>query len=158
MLCVKIQSVDRDKVNYISFMPRIFGLILPDTKRIDYGLTLLKGIGWTTSKKVLAQAGVKAEKRSKDITEEELKKITMAIEKTYKVEGDLREEVMENIKRLREIGTYRGSRHAHNLPVHGQRTKSNARTKRGKRKTVGALKKEDQVKMEAAKTANASGK
>ncbi len=139
-------------------MPRIFGLILPDTKRIDYGLTLLKGIGWTTSKKVLAQAGVKAEKRSKDITEEELKKITMAIEKTYKVEGDLREEVMENIKRLREIGTYRGSRHAHNLPVHGQRTKSNARTKRGKRKTVGALKKEDQVKMEAAKTANASGK
>ncbi len=139
-------------------MPRIFGLILPDTKRVDYGLTLLKGIGWTTSKKVLAQTGVKAEKRCKDITEEELKKITMAIEKTYKVEGDLREEVMENIKRLREIGTYRGSRHAHNLPARGQRTKSNARTKRGKRKTVGALKKEDQVKMEAAKTANASSK
>lgn len=139
-------------------MPRIFGLILPDNKRIDYGLTLLKGIGWTTSQKVLAQAGVKAEKRAKDINEEELKKITMAIEKTYKVEGDLREEVNENIKRLREIGTYRGSRHAHNLPVRGQRTKSNARTKRGKRKTVGALKKEDQVKMEAAKTANASAK
>lgn len=139
-------------------MPRIFGLILPDNKRIDYGLTLLKGIGWTTSKKVLVQAGVKADKRSKDINEEELKKITMAIEKTYKVEGDLREEVNENIKRLREIGTYRGSRHAHNLPVRGQRTKSNARTKRGKRKTVGALKKEDQVKMEAAKTANASAK
>ena len=139
-------------------MPRIFGLILPDNKRIDYGLTLLKGIGWTTSKKVLTQAGVKAEKRAKDINEEELKKITMAIEKTYKVEGDLREEENENIKRLREIGTYRGSRHAHNLPVRGQRTKSNARTKRGKRKTVGALKKEDQVKMEAAKTANASAK
>jgi small subunit ribosomal protein S13 len=139
-------------------MPRIFGLILPDNKRIDYGLTLLKGIGWSTSKKVLIQAGVKPEKRSKDITEEELKKISMAIEKTYKVEGDLREEVTENIKRLREIGTYRGSRHAHNLPVHGQRTKSNARTKRGKRKTVGALKKEDQVKMEAAKTASSSAK
>lgn len=137
-------------------MPRIFGLILPDTKRIDYGLTLLKGIGWTTAKKVLIQAGVNAGKRSKDITEEELKKISVAIEKTYKVEGDLREEVTENIKRLREIGTYRGSRHAHNLPVHGQRTKSNARTKRGKRKTVGALKKEDQVKMEAAKSANTS--
>jgi small subunit ribosomal protein S13 len=137
-------------------MPRIFGLILPDNKRIDYGLTLLKGIGWTISKKVLTQAGVKPETRSKDITEEELKKISVAIEKTYKVEGDLREEVNENIKRLREIGTYRGSRHAHNLPVHGQRTKSNARTKRGKRKTVGALKKEDQVKMAAATTANAS--
>jgi len=139
-------------------MPRIFGLILPDNKRIDYGLTLLKGIGWSTSKKVLAQADVKSEKRSKDITEEELKRISMAIEKTYKVEGDLREEVTENIKRLREIGTYRGSRHAHNLPVRGQRTKSNARTKRGKRKTVGALKKEDQVKMEAAKQASSSAK
>lgn len=136
-------------------MPRIFGLILPDNKRIDYSLTLLKGIGWTISKKALAQAGVAPEKRSKDITEEELKKISVAIEKTYKVEGDLREEVNENIKRLREIGAYRGTRHAHNLPSRGQRTKSNARTKRGKRKTVGALKKEDQVKMAAAKTANA---
>lgn len=130
-------------------MPRIFGLILPDNQRIDYGLTLLKGIGWTTSKKVLTQVGIKPEKRAKELTEEELKKITMAIEKTYKVEGDLREETTENIKRLREIGTYRGIRHAHNLPVRGQRTKSNARTKRGKRRTVGALKKEDQVKLAA---------
>ncbi len=137
-------------------MPRIFGLILPDAKRIDYSLTLLKGIGWTTAGQVLTHAGVKPEKRVKDITEDELKKIILAIEKTYKVEGDLREEVVENIKRLREIGTYRGSRHAHNLPVRGQRTKSNARTKRGKRKTVGALKKEDQVKLETAKVANAS--
>lgn len=139
-------------------MPRIFGLILPDEKRVDYSLTLLKGLGWTTSKKVLNQAGVSPAKRVKELTEDDLKKITVAIEKTYKVEGDLREEIVENIKRLREIGTYRGSRHAHNLPVRGQRTKSNARTKRGKRKTVGALKKEDQVKMEANKAANASAK
>ncbi|HNQ31070.1 MAG TPA: 30S ribosomal protein S13 [Candidatus Woesebacteria bacterium] len=135
-------------------MPRIFGLILPDAKRIDYGLTLLKGIGWTTAHKALLQAGVKPETRVKDITEEQLKKISVAIEKTYKVEGDLREEISDNIKRLREIGAYRGTRHARNLPVRGQRTKSNARTKRGKRKTVGALKKEDQVKLEAAKTAS----
>lgn len=156
MWCVKIPNADSVKADYP--MPRIFGLILPDDKRIDYSLTLLKGIGWTSSRKVLAQSGVKPSKRVKEITEEELKKISVAIDKTFKVEGDLREEIVENIKRLREIGTYRGSRHAHNLPVRGQRTKSNARTKRGKRKTVGALKKEDQVKLETAKAANASAK
>lgn len=137
-------------------MPRIFGLVLPDSQRIDYGLTLLKGIGWATSRKVLAQTKVKPSTRIKEITEEELKKITVAIEKTYKIEGDLREETTENIKRLREIGSYKGSRHAHGLPVHGQRTKSNGRTKRGKRKTVGALKKEDQVKLEASKGPSAA--
>ncbi len=134
-------------------MARFFGIVLPDKVRIDYGLTLLKGIGWTTSNKVLSTAKVDSSIRIKDLSEEQIKKISLAIEKTYKVEGDLREEVTENIKRLREIGSYRGSRHAHNLPSRGQRTKSNARTKRGKRKTVGALKKEDQVKLEAtAKT------
>lgn len=137
-------------------MPRIFGLILPDNQRIDYGLTLLKGIGWTTSRKVLTQVGVGPQKRGKDLSEEELKKISVAIEKTYKVEGDLREEVTENIKRMREIGSYKGLRHAHNLPVRGQRTKSNARTKRGKRKTVGALKKEDQVKLASTATTPAA--
>ncbi|MFO0703309.1 MAG: 30S ribosomal protein S13 [Patescibacteria group bacterium] len=140
-------------------MARFFGLVLPDTARIDYGLTLLKGIGWSTSKKALTVANVKPSKRVKELTEEDVKKISLAIEKTYKVEGDLREEVTENIKRLREIGSYRGSRHAHNLPVYGQRTKSNARTKRGKRRTVGALKKEDQMKLEAtAKTPAAAPK
>lgn len=134
-------------------MARFFGIVLPDKVRIDYGLTLLKGIGWTTSTKVLSTAKVDSSIRIKDLSEEQIKKISLAIEKTYKVEGDLREEVSENIKRLREIGSYRGSRHAHNLPSRGQRTKSNARTKRGKRKTVGALKKEDQVKLEStAKT------
>ncbi len=134
-------------------MARLFGIVLPDTRRIDYGLTILKGIGWTLSKKVLAQAKVDPATRIKDMTEEQLKKISVAIESHIKVEGDLREETTDNIKRLREIGCYRGIRHIRNLPVNGQRTKSNARTKRGKRKTVGALKKEDQVKMETAKAA-----
>lgn len=150
---------DKDKFVFLFFMARFFGLVLPDTARIDYGLTLLKGIGWTTSKKALEVANVKASKRVKELTEEEVKKISVAIEKNQKVEGDLREEITENIKRLREIGSYRGSRHAHNLPVRGQRTKSNARTKRGKRKTVGALKKEDQMKLEStAKTPVAAPK
>lgn len=137
-------------------MARFFGVVLPDQARVDYGLTILKGVGWTTSTKALKVAGVDPSKRIKTLSEEEIKKISLAIEKNFKVEGDLREEVTENIKRLREIGSYRGSRHAHNLPVRGQRTKSNARTKRGKRKTVGALKKEDQMKLEAtAKTSAA---
>lgn len=139
-------------------MARIFGLVLPDNRRIDYGLTLLKGIGWTTSKKVLAQAKVDPATRIKALTEEDLKRISVTIESSMKVEGDLREEITENIKRLREIGSYRGVRHARNLPVRGQRTKSNARTKRGKRKTVGALKKEDQVKLESTKTAAPAAK
>jgi len=150
---------DKDKFVFLFFMARFFGLVLPDSARVDYGLTLLKGIGWTTSKKALEVANVKASKRVKELTEEEIKKISVAIEKNQKVEGDLREEITENIKRLREIGSYRGSRHAHNLPVRGQRTKSNARTKRGKRKTVGALKKEDQMKLEStAKTPAATPK
>jgi small subunit ribosomal protein S13 len=134
-------------------MARIFGIVLPDNKRIDYCLTLLNGIGWTTSRKVLAQAKVNPSTIAKEVTEEQFKKITVTIESSHKVEGDLREEVTENVKRLKEIGCYRGIRHIRGLPVEGQRTKSNARTKRGKRKTVGALKKEDQVKLEAAKTA-----
>jgi small subunit ribosomal protein S13 len=139
-------------------MARLFGLVLDDRNRIDYSLTLLKGIGWSTARKVLASVGVPAQRRVKDVGEEDIKKIATAIEKAYLVEGELREEVTENIKRLREIGCYRGVRHARNLPVHGQRTKSNARTKRGKRKTVGALKKEDQVKLAATAAASASPK
>lgn len=130
---------------------RILGLNLPDNKRVDYALTLFYGISWKTAEKLLKDVSVNANKRVKDLNEEEVKKIIETIERNYKVEGDLREEVSENIKRLKEIGTYRGIRHLRGLPVHGQRTRSNARTKRGKRKTVGALKKEEWAKVEQQK-------
>lgn len=132
-------------------MARLLGIVLPDDKRIDYALTLVYGVGWTRSRKLLDQVQVPQNKRVKELTEEDMKKITQVLEKAYKVEGDLREEINENMKRLREIGSYRGMRHAHGLPVRGQRTRSNARTKRGKRKTVGALKKEDWAKVDQAK-------
>ncbi len=124
------------------------GVVLPDEKRIEYALTLFYGIGWKTSKQLLEQTGIQTHKKVKDISEEEMKKIAGYIDKNFKVEGDLREEISDNIKRLREIGSYRGTRHLRGLPSRGQRTKSNARTKRGKRKTVGALKKEVWAKME----------
>lgn len=132
-------------------MARILGIVLPDDKRIDYALTIFYGIGWSTSKKILDQAGVDMSKRVGKLSEDDVKKIIAVIDKNYKVEGDLREEIADNIKRLREIGSYRGVRHMRGLPVRGQRTKSNARTKRGKRKTVGALKKEVWAKMEQQK-------
>lgn len=129
-------------------MPRLIGILLPDNKRIDYALTLIYGVGWTRAKKILEQTKIPAEKRVKDITEEDIKTLTQIIEKSFKVEGDLREEINDNVKRLREIGSYRGMRHGMGLPVRGQRTRSNARTKRGKRKTVGALSKEAWAKIE----------
>lgn len=131
-------------------MARIAGINLPDNKRIDYALTLVFGIGWSNVKGVLKTADVDPAKRVKDLSEEEMKRIQNVVEKAFKVEGDLREENSNAIKRLKEIGSYRGTRHMRNLPARGQRTKSNARTKRGKRKTVGALKKEDAVKLQAA--------
>jgi len=134
-------------------MVRLFGIIIPDGDRVAFGLTRLYGIGWANCSVVLKKAKVDTHKRMKDLTEEEMKRITAIIEKEYRVEGELREEVNENIKRLREIISYRGIRHMRGLPVHGQRTKSNARTKKGKRKTVGALKKEDIAKMEQSKSA-----
>jgi len=137
-------------------MVRFLGIILPDNARIEYALTILYGIGFSKSKKVLKQANVDAHKRVHEVTEEEFKKISVAIEKNIKVEGDLREEISENIKRLKDIGSYRGLRHLRGLPARGQRTKSNARTKRGKRKTVGALKKEAWAKLEQGKTATAA--
>jgi small subunit ribosomal protein S13 len=133
-------------------MVRFFGLMMPDDKRIAYALTLLYGMGWTNSNKVLKQVGIDTHKKVKDLTEEDIKKITGVIETTYKVEGDLKEAINENIKRLRDIGSYRGIRHVRGLPVRGQRTRSNARTKRGKRKTVGALRKEVWAKLEQGKT------
>lgn len=129
-------------------MARLLGVILPDNKRIEYALTMLYGIGWANVKKILSQASVNANTKVGKLTEDEVKKITAIIEKDFKVEGDLRQEHTESLKRLREIGTYRGLRHLRSLPVRGQRTRSNARTKRGKRKTVGALKKEVWAKME----------
>lgn len=133
-------------------MARLLGVVLPDKSRIEYALTLIYGIGWNISEKVLVQAGVDKNKKVQALTEDDLKKITAVIEKNYKVEGDLREDINDSIKRLREIACYRGVRHTRGLPVRGQRTRSNARTKRGKRKTVGALKKEVWAKMEQTKT------
>lgn len=130
-------------------MQRLKGVVLPDDKRIDYALTLVHGIGWTRSSKILEATKIDAATRVKNITEEQIKKLNSIID-TYRVEGQLREETSENIKRLREIGSYRGMRHAHGLPTRGQRTRSNARTKRGKRRTVGALSKEAWAKAEQA--------
>lgn len=136
-------------------MARILGVTLPDNKRIEYALTLLYGVGWANSKRILKEANIDINKKVSQLSEDDFKRITGIIEKGHKVEGDLREEINENIKRLKEIGSYRGLRHSRGLPVRGQRTRSNARTKRGKRKTVGALKKEVWAKLEQAKTTQA---
>ncbi len=122
-------------------MARIAGIELQDKARIDYALTRLKGIGWAKSGIVLKDSGVDAATRVKELTNEQISKISAALEK-HLVEGDLIRAVRENIQRLKDIGAYRGVRHSRGLPARGQRTKSNARTKRGKRKTVGAFKKE----------------
>ncbi len=122
-------------------MARIAGVDLPEQKRVDIGLTYLYGVGRSNVVKVLKESGVDGSKKIKDLTDEEVSKIQKVIDK-FKVEGDLRQEVEQNIRRLEEIGSYRGSRHRKGLPSRGQRTKSNARTKRGKRKTVGTVRKE----------------
>ena len=133
---------------------RISGITIPDEKRVDISLTYLYGIGRSNAKDVLKKAGVDGAKRVKDLNEEEQKNIAKVLE-AYKLEGDLRAEVIGNIKRLREVGSYRGVRHTRNLPSRGQRTRSNARTKRGKRLTIGAIKKEVAAKIEAAQTQKA---
>lgn len=136
-------------------MVRLLGITLPDEKKIDFALTLIYGIGWKNVYQILKQANIDKNKRVKEINEEELKRLAQIIDSNYKVEGDLREIIGENIKRLKEIGCYRGIRHVKGLPVRGQRTKSNARTKRGKRKTVGALRKEAWAKLEQAQQTKA---
>ena len=136
---------------------RISGVTIPDDKRVDISLTYLYGIGRSNAKVVLSVAKVDGSIRVKDLTEEQQRAIAKALE-TYKLEGDLRAEVNENIKRLKEISSYRGLRHSHSLPSRGQRTRSNARTKRGKRVTIGAIKKEVAAKMEAAAKVKATGK
>lgn len=134
-------------------MVRIVGVNLPDNQRVEYALTLIYGVGFANVKKILQDTAIGRDKKIKELTEEEIKKLHATIEGRYKVEGNLKEEISENIKRLKGIGAYRGVRHGRNLPVRGQRTKSNARTKRGKRKTVGALKKEDAAKLQSPPTA-----
>ena len=129
-------------------MHRIAGIILPDDKRIDYALTLIHGIGWPRSNKVLEATKIDKSTRVKNMTEDKIKSIVAFIDKEYRVEGELREDQNDDIKKLKDIGSYRGLRHRLGLPVRGQRTSSNARTKRGKRKTVGALSKESWAKME----------
>ena len=130
---------------------RISGVTIPDEKKVEIALSYLYGIGRSNAKVVLANAKVDGSIRVKDLNEDQQKAITQALD-TYKLEGDLRAEVNANIKRLKEIGSYRGVRHSRSLPVRGQRTRSNARTKRGKRVTIGAVKKEVAAKMEAAKS------
>ena len=119
---------------------------MPSGKKVDIALRLIYGVGKSNVYQILSAAKLDLAKRVKDLTEEEISRLQKIVE-GYKVEGDLRREVQENIKRLKEIGAYRGIRHAHNLPVRGQRTRSNARTKRGKRVTVGAIKKKLAEKM-----------
>jgi small subunit ribosomal protein S13 len=122
-------------------MARIAGVDLPRDKRVEIALTYLYGLGLTTSKDVLAKAGVNPDTRVRDLTEEEATRLREVIDRDYKVEGDLRREESLNIKRLIEIGSYRGLRHRRGLPVRGQRTKTNARTRKGPKKTVGAKRK-----------------
>ncbi|MFP4393648.1 MAG: 30S ribosomal protein S13 [Anaerolineales bacterium] len=117
-------------------MARIAGIDLPRDKRVEIGLTYIYGVGRKTSNDILAQAGISPDKRVNELNEREVARIRDIIDRNYVVEGDLRREVQRNIKRLIEIGSYRGLRHRRNLPAHGQRTRTNARTKRGPRKTV----------------------
>jgi small subunit ribosomal protein S13 len=121
-------------------MPRIAGVDLPREKRAEIGLTYIYGIGRSLSKRILVEAEVSPDTRMRDITEDEAARINEIIQRSYTVEGDLRREVQQNIKRLIEIGTYRGMRHRRGLPVRGQRTRTNARTRKGKAKTVAGRK------------------
>ena len=127
-------------------MTRISGIELPSEKRIEASLPYIYGVGPTLAKKIIKDCNLDADKRTKSLSEDEINKLQKELEK-YKTEGDLRREIQSNIKRLQEIGTYRGSRHSKNLPARGQRTRVNARTKRGKRVTIGTYRKEVVAKM-----------
>ncbi|MBR3397847.1 MAG: 30S ribosomal protein S13 [Lachnospiraceae bacterium] len=122
-------------------MARIAGVDLPRDKRVEIGLTYIYGIGRSSATRILADAGVDPDTRVRDLTDDEVKKIASVIDETQMVEGDLRREVAMNIKRLQEIGCYRGIRHRKGLPVRGQKTKTNARTRKGPRRTVANKKK-----------------
>jgi len=120
-------------------MPRILGVDIPREKRIEASLSYIYGIGPVTARRILDQAKIDYNKRAKDLTDEEIARITNIIQNNYLVEGDLRREVNQNIKRLIDIGMYRGLRHRRGLPVRGQRTRTNARTRKGKKVNVGAI-------------------
>ena len=122
-------------------MARIAGIDLPKNKKTYIGLTYIYGIGQSTAKEILAKAGIDANKKVADLTEEEVAKIRSVMTADYKVEGSLRSEVQQNIKRLMDIGSYRGLRHRRGLPVRGQRTRTNSRTRKGKKRTVAGKKK-----------------
>ena len=122
-------------------MARISGIDLPRDKRVEAALPYIYGIGWPGARQILAQSQVDPDTRVRDLTEEEVSRIREVVDRDWRVEGDLRREVQMNIKRLSDIGSYRGLRHRRGLPVRGQRTKTNARTRKGPRRTVGAKKK-----------------
>jgi len=122
-------------------LARIAGVDLPRNKRVEVGLTSIFGIGLTTSKSILKSAGVDPDRRVKDLTEEEVRRISAVIMSGHRVEGDLRRDVSQNIKRLMDIGCYRGLRHRRGLPVRGQRSRTNARTRKGPRRTIAGKKK-----------------
>jgi small subunit ribosomal protein S13 len=138
-------------------MARLAGIDLQDNWKVDYALTNIKGLGWSLSKKIMADAKIDTKKRMSELTADEIAKIGVELEK-YSIEGDLVRDVRGNVQRLQVIGSYRGMRHSHNLPSRGQRTRTNGRTKRGKRKTVGAFKKEMLSKMTVAKNEEAKKK
>jgi small subunit ribosomal protein S13 len=138
-------------------MARIAGIDLQDSWKVDFALTKIKGLGWPLSKKIMKDAGIDTKKRISDLTSDEVSKISAELEK-YQIEGDLMRDVRANIQRLVVIGSYRGSRHTKGLPVRGQRTRTNARTKRGKRKTVGAFKKEMLSRLTTGKEEEAKSK
>ena len=122
-------------------MARISGVDLPREKRVEIGLTYIYGIGLSSSKRILAEANVDPDTRVRDLTDDEVKRLSAVINETQVVEGDLRREISLNIKRLKEIGCYRGKRHRQGLPCRGQKTKTNARTRKGPKKTVANKKK-----------------
>jgi len=131
-------------------MLRLVGIDLPENKRIEVALTYVYGIGPKISKIILERAKIDLNLRAKELTAADVAKLQKIIEE-FKVEGDLRKEIRENVQRLKRIGAYRGARHSAGLPTRGQRTRTNARTLRGKRKTIGAMKKEDAAKTGGAK-------
>jgi small subunit ribosomal protein S13 len=139
-------------------MPRIVGVDIPKEKRIEASLQYIHGIGKTSSLKILKSAGISPDKRANDLSGEEIARIASIIQKDYRIEGDLRREVAGNIKRLIDIQAYRGMRHRRGLPVRGQRTRTNARTRKGPRKTVGVVRAKEAKRGATATTATAAGK
>jgi len=129
-------------------MARIVGVDIPDNRKVWFGLTKIFGIGHVNVNMLLEKSGVDGEKRVKELTDKDIASIQKALEEGFNVEGDLRREIQDSIKRIKTTGSYRGMRHIQGLPSRGQRTRSNARTKRGKRKTVGAMRKDVLQKME----------